>query len=402
MKRPDPAILRLILFCGALLGALLVLILFRDIFQPLLLGLLVAYLFDPAVSALGRLRLSRTSGVVLLSLLLLVAGAALLLIVVPAVSDQVRSAAERLPEYGRRLREQFEPVLERLRARYPEQIDQLRTSLVEAARANWTSLATVAGTVMGSTFSSLLGVLLFLLNLVFVPVFAFYLLVDFPRVKAGVSELIPLPYRPAVLARLREVDESIASFLRGQLTIALILAGIYSVGLMLLGVPLGLVIGIVAGLANMVPYMALVVGLVPALLLCWAEYASGGRLLGVLGVFGAAQLLEGLVLSPRILSASVNLHPVWVLLSILAGGNLFGFFGMLLAVPVAAAIQVFARSWVQAYKASRVYGGTPAEAGAVPSSPAPAAGGPAAAPTRPAETLSGRRRRKRSGPGAKH
>ena len=155
---------------------------------------------------------------------------------------------------------------------------------------------------------------------------------------------------------MREVDEAISSFLRGQLTIAFILACIDSIGLLLLGVPLGLVIGIVAGLANMAPYMSLVIGLLPALLLSWAEHGSAARLVGVFGVFGGAQLLEGAVLSPRILAKRVHLHPVWVLLAILAGGNLFGFFGMLLAVPTAAALQVYARHAVAAYKRSRVYG----------------------------------------------
>jgi len=127
--------------------------------------------------------------------------------------------------------------------------------------------------------------------------------------------------------------------------------------LMILDVPLGLVLGIVAGLANMIPYMALVVGLAPALLLSWVEHQSLANLLGVVLVFSAAQMLEGMVLSPRILGASVNLHPVWVLLAIVIGGSALGIVGMLVAVPAAAAIQVFVRHWVEGYKRSRVYTG---------------------------------------------
>ena len=154
---------------------------------------------------------------------------------------------------------------------------------------------------------------------------------------------------------VREVDDSLASFLRGQLTIAVVLALINGIGLLILDVPFGLGIGIVAGLANMIPYMALVVGLLPALILCWAEHQSWLYLAGVVGVFGGAQLLEGTVLSPRILSRSINLHPVWVLLAIIAGGSLFGFIGMLLAVPVAATIQVFVRHWLELYRSSAIY-----------------------------------------------
>ena len=146
-----------------------------------------------------------------------------------------------------------------------------------------------------------------------------------------------------------------ASFVRGQLTIALILAAINATGLMILQVPLGLGIGLIAGLANMIPYMALIVGLAPALILAWVEHQSWVTLLLVGAVFGGAQLLEGTVLSPRILSKSVNLHPVWVLLAIIAGGSLFGFFGMLLAVPVAAATQVFVKHWLELYRESAIY-----------------------------------------------
>jgi predicted PurR-regulated permease PerM len=161
-----------------------------------------------------------------------------------------------------------------------------------------------------------------------------------------------------------------SSFLRGQLIIALILAAINGVGLTLLGVPMGLLVGIVAGLANMIPYMALVVGLAPALLLSWIEHQSVARLVGVLLIFGGAQLLEGTVLSPKILSKSVDLHPVWILLAIIVGGRLFGLPGMLVAVPAAAGIQVFARHWLVAYRRSSLYGAD-AEVGAAAAAPAP-------------------------------
>ncbi|MDH3745384.1 MAG: AI-2E family transporter, partial [Acidobacteriota bacterium] len=234
--------------------------------------------------------------------------------------------------------------------------------VVQGLRENLPQVAGSLGRWTKTLFSNIFDFLLLLLNLIFVPVFAFYLLVDFPKVKSGISSLIPMPYREISLARVREVDQAVSSFLRGQLTIALILAAINATGLLILDVPLGLAIGLIAGLANMIPYMALIVGLAPALILAWVEHQSWLVLLGVVAVFGGAQLLEGTILSPRILSKSVNLHPVWVLLAIIAGGSLFGFFGMLLAVPVAAAIQVFARHWIEIYKQSAIYR-RPAEEG---------------------------------------
>ena len=373
LKRPDPALLRLLVFGGGLLAVVVLLILFNDIFLPLLLGFGLAYLLDPAVTWLERRGWRRSLAVVVIAVVLVLAITGFFLYLVPAMGEEIRRIGRRLPEYGERLRAQIEPLLDRVQARYPEEFVEYRDRAIEAARENLPRLAASVGGWLSEIFDSVLGFVLFLLNLIFVPVFAFYLLVDFPQVKRGMTELVPVPYRDVVVARVREVDQAVASFLRGQLTIAIILAFINSVGLVLIGVPLGLVIGIVAGFANMIPYMSLVVGLLPAVLLCWAEHGSWVRVVLVVAVFTGGQLLEGTVLSPRILGRSVNLHPVWVLLAIIIGGSFFGIFGMLIAVPAAAAIQVFLRHWLESYRASRIYRGE--------ESPAPAQPPPGASPT---------------------
>jgi predicted PurR-regulated permease PerM len=354
-RRADPALLRLVLFFGGLTAVVVLFIVFDRIFFPLTLGLAIAYLFDPPVSWFEARGRSRVFGVLVLALLLVAVLVGFFLYLVPAMGEQFQHLGQRLPSYEARLEEQFRPWLERLRARYPERLDQLQEQGKKWLEANLPDLATSVGQRLKGIFGSLLQLLLFLLNLIFVPVFAFYLLVDFPKIKRAARELIPLPYRANVLERVGEVDQAVAGFVRGQLTIALILAAINSTGLMIIGVPLGLVIGIAAGLANLIPYMALVVGLAPALLLCWVEFGSWPRLIAVAALFTAAQLLEGTFLSPRILGKSVNLHPVWVLLAVIAGGSLFGFLGILIAVPVAAAIQVFVRHWLKLYKQSRIY-----------------------------------------------
>ncbi len=357
IKRPDPALLRLLLFGGALVAVLVLLIAGSDIFLPLLIGFGIAYVLDPMVSWIERHGWHRIWAVVALTVALVLALTGFFLYLVPAMGQEFQNLAERLPQYTHRLGRQVQPLLEKARARYPVAFVELRDRAMETIRENLPKLAGSVGHWLSRIFVSVGALVLFLLNLIFVPVFAFYLLVDFPKVKRGMRELVPLPYRAVVLARVREVDEAVASFLRGQLTIALILAFINSVGLLFIGVPLGLVIGIVAGLANMIPYMSLVVGLLPAVLLCWAEYESWVRVLLVIAVFSASQLLEGTFLSPRILGRSVNLHPVWVLLAIIVGGSLFGILGMLIAVPAAAAIQVFLHHWLDSYRASKVYRG---------------------------------------------
>lgn len=362
LKRPDPAVLRLLVFGGGLVAVMVLLIVFSNIFLPLMLGLGIAYLLDPIVSWLERKRWKRVWAVVVLALVLVIAITGFFLYLVPAMGDEFQRLGKRLPAYTERLRGELGPLLERAQTRYPEEFVEIRDRAIETARENIPRLARSVGHWLSEIFDSVRAFLLFLLNLIFVPVFGFYLLVDFPKVKQGMRDLVPLPYREIVLARLGEVDQAVASFLRGQLTIALVLAFINATGLVLIGVPLGLVLGIVAGLSNMIPYMSLVVGLAPSVLLCWAEHGSWVRVLLVIAVFSGAQMLEGMVLSPRILGKSVNLHPVWVLLAIIIGGSLFGIFGMLLAVPGAAAIQVFMRHWLDTYRTSKIYRGDGARA----------------------------------------
>lgn len=359
MKRPDPAILRLIVFLGGLVVLVALLIAFRKVFLPLLLGLLVAYLLDPAVSWFERHRRSRLFGVVVITAALALTLVLIAVFLVPALGHQLERLADRLPEYQKQMRSQLEPLFARVEARYPAEIENLQARMVEGIRENFFKLAGSIGRAVKGVFTNLFGFVLALLNFVFVPVFAFYLLVDLPKLKRALLALVPIAYQEVVVARVSEVDRAISSFVRGQLVIALILAAINAIGLMILDVPFGLGIGLIAGLANMIPYMALVVGLAPALALAWAEHQELVRLLGVVAVFGGAQALEGMFLSPRILGRSVNLHPVWVLLSIIAGGSFFGLVGMLAAVPVAASIQVFARHWLEIYRNSAIYKGDP-------------------------------------------
>lgn len=349
------------------LAALVALLFFaRRVFLPLLLGLALAYLLDPAVTWLESRGWSRVLGTSVIAAVAATALVVFLLILVPILAGQVRELVERLPEYRAAIEARIQPLLDRWEASYPEQMSLLRAKAAATVQEKWPQMLESALAGLGSVFSSVLSFLLFLLDLVFVPVFAFYLLVDFPKLKAGTMSLVPVPYRALTSARLSEVDQAVASFLRGQLTIALILAAINGAGLTLLGVPLGLLVGIVAGLANMIPYMALVVGLAPAMLLVWIEHQSLPRLIGVVLVFTGAQMLEGTVLSPRILSKQVNLHPVWVLLAIILGGRLFGVVGMLIAVPAAAAVQVFVRHWLVAYRRSSVYLGDAADEAPAP------------------------------------
>ena len=173
MRRPDPTLLRLIVFVGSMAAAVTLLITFRDIFQPLMLGLLFAYLFDPLVSWFERRGRSRATGVVVLVLVLVLGLAGLLLFVIPAVGHQVDQLAEKLPAYQERVRTVIKPWFDRLETRYPAEFEEMQQRVVESVRANLPRLVTVTGAWAGSLFTNLLEFFLFILNLVFVPVFAF-------------------------------------------------------------------------------------------------------------------------------------------------------------------------------------------------------------------------------------
>jgi predicted PurR-regulated permease PerM len=384
VRKIPPAFLRLAVFAGGLVAVVGLLIAGRAVFMPLLVGLGLAYLLDPAVTWFTRHGRSRLFGIVAITLALALAAAGLVLYVVPTIAAQVQHLAASLPRYAAALKAQFLPWLAGLEERFPSEYAEVRRRTTEALRENLPRLAAALSAWMARVLSSLANFLLFLLDLVFVPVFAYYLLIDFPAIKRRALDLVPLPYRATTLARAREVDAAISGFVRGQTTVAAVLAVLNSIGLMILGVPLGLAIGLAAGLANVIPYMSLAVGLLPAAALCWAEYQSGPRLLGVVALFAATQLFEGAFLSPRILGRSVDLHPVWVLLAIIVGGNLFGLFGMLIAVPAAAAIQVFARHWIAAYQRSRLFLGDAADPLVPPTAPEP---GFPAAPVTPTPAI---------------
>jgi predicted PurR-regulated permease PerM len=374
---PEPSLLptkRWLIFVGALAATLVALVVLRGIVWPLLVALAIAYLLDPVVSRLERHGVPRTLSVIAAGLGFFALLGAFAIFVVPAVWTQLGRLTERLPDYWTAVARGLGPWIARITGQLPAEAQDLPHTLIRALQEHIPQVASSAGTVAGRLVTNLLDLVLLLLSLVFVLVFSFYLLRDFPNLRAAAFELVPVPYREVTRARLAEVDGVVAGFVRGQLTIAAINGTIFSVGLTLLGVPMALVLGLAAGLGNLVPYLSIVVGLIPALLLCWVEQQSLLRLLAVLGLFLAVQAQEDVVLRPRILGKHVNLHPVWILLAIIAGGELFGVMGMLLAVPVAGVVQVFLGHWLEAYKNSRIYRGGRTSADGLPAAGAPTPG----------------------------
>jgi len=215
------------------------------------------------------------------------------------------------------------------------------------------------GEILNGLLTSAMGVINLLVLFVVVPVVAVYLLVDWDRMVARIDELLPREHAPTIRQLAREVDRTLASFVRGQGLVCLILGTYYAVALALVGLNFGLVVGAIAGLVTFIPYVGALVGGVLAIGLAlfqfWGEWVWIGA---VAGIFVAGQMIEGNILTPRLVGSSVGLHPVWLLFALAVFGALFGFVGMLVAVPIAAMLGVFARFGISRYQKSALYQGT--------------------------------------------
>jgi len=309
----------------------------RSVLVPLLMAGVIAYTVSPLVSALERRRIPRAYGSILVMSGILLATLAIIAIAMPELIRQTRHFSERLPGYRAAIHDRFAPVEAYLAARYPGQIDALWDRTLAGLRGLVPSIAGWAVQGAKGVMASFGRFFMGMLNLIVIPVFTYYLLADAGDVWATVRGIIPKHSRPLIEARARECDGVLRTWLKGQMMVALLLALIYSIGLTLIGVPLGLLIGLLGGLANLVPYLGLVVGFLPAALLSFLDTGSWLQPLLVAGVFTVGQVLEGTVITPRIIGSGLGLPPALVLLAVMVGGSLFGFAGLLLAVPVTAA-----------------------------------------------------------------
>ena len=229
-------------------------------------------------------------------------------------------------------------------------------STLKQALANyWAEVGQLAGGVFGYMTRSGMAILQWLVNLVLVPVVTFYLLRDWDIIVARFREILPRSYANKVIQLSLECDEMLAAFIRGQLMVMFALASIYTVGLSMIGLELSLLLGVVSGVVSFVPYLGLIVGISLAGLAAFLQFHEWLPVLMVVIVFGVAQVVEAVVLTPRFVGERIGLHPVAVIFAVLAGGQLFGFTGVLLALPAAAVIMVLLRHAHQRYLDSQLY-----------------------------------------------
>ena len=339
-----------------LLGWLLYLL--QPILSPFLIGVLLAYLGDPLVDRLERWKLSRTWGVIVVFALFSLILAILLLVLVPMLGKQLMRLYELAPQMLDWAQHQALPWVQAKLGLVDGfwRFDQLKAAFSE----HLGKTTDILGMLLSKATASGLALLAWLVNLLLIPVVSFYLMRDWDLMVAKLRGLLPRNREGLVVKLASECHEVLGAFLRGQLLVMLALGVLYAVGLMLIGLELGLLIGLLAGLASIVPYLGVVVGIGAALTAGLFQFGGDFYpLLAIAAVFTVGQMLEGMLLTPWLVGDRIGLHPVAVIFAIMAGGQLFGFTGVLLALPVAAVIMVLVRHAHDLYKLSDLYGEPP-------------------------------------------
>jgi predicted PurR-regulated permease PerM len=336
----------------AVAGGLLYLL--APVLTPFVAGALLAYLADPLADRLEERGLNRLAAVIVVFALMILAVGLILLLIVPVLAEQVSNLIDALPAYSRWFQNSAAPWIQKrfgIRLRLSN-LDQLAGML----SAHWQQAGGLASSVFSSLTHSGAVVISWLLNLVLIPVVVFYLLRDWDVLVQRVHDLLPRRWAGRVEKLAGEVDEVLSAVFRGQLLVMVALAGIYSLGLWLVGLNLGLLIGMLAGLISFIPYAGSISGVLVASLAALAQFGEFEPVLWVLAVFAVGQTLEGMWLTPRLIGQRIGLHPVAVIFAVLAGGQLFGFLGVMLALPLASVVMVVLRHVHDLYKDSELYG----------------------------------------------
>lgn len=337
---------------GAALCAVLLYTL-SPILTPFLVSAVLAYLGDPVADKLQKWGLSRTAAVSVCFAVLTLVFAIILLIVAPMLVNQIKVLSALLPEISNWMRTVALPVVNE---RTGLALETWNLSAL-SNEIDWASTGGIARTLVDSITSSSLALVGFVANLLLIPVVTFYLLRDWDVLIERIGLLIPRKYIATASKLASECHSVLGAFIRGQLIVMVALGFIYSTGLSLLGLKLGLVIGLIAGVGSLVPYLGTILGVGLALVAAFFQFDSIWPIVGVAAVFMVGQVLEGSVLTPLLVGDRIGLHPVAVIFAVLAGGQLFGFTGVLLALPAAAVIMVLLRHMHSNYKISRLYGG---------------------------------------------
>ena len=327
------------------------------VLTPFLIAAVLAYICDPLVDKIclwgvGKLQLGRTLATVLVMLLIFGVITLMFLILIPLLQKESLLIAQRLPAVIANIRATFEPWL---MSHFGISLNIDAAQIQDMISKNWKTAGGLAGDVLKSAGSHGLALIGMVANVLLLPVVLFYLLRDWDGFIASIGKLIPRDWLHSSALIAKEIDVVLAQFLRGQLTVMLAMSAFYIIGLWLAGLDMALPIGLIAGLLGFVPYLGIAMGITLAMLVAALQFTSLNQFIPVLLVFGLGQIVEGMVLTPKLVGNRIGLHPVIVIFALLAGGQLFGFAGVLLALPVSAAIAVGLHHTKSSYLSSDTY-----------------------------------------------
>ncbi len=299
----------------------------RDILTPVFLSWFIAYLIDPVADKLEK-KFSRNIAVLIIVICIILLLAGIIFIIVPIISDEISKLSKNFPQYVSFLKKLFfkyfpafkisEEIFNQLNQYIPKILNKI-PSIV-------------------SNFNHIFSTIL---NFFLIPVFTFYFLKDFDKIRLNIFHKIPENLKPHVERISKKIDNAVSLFVRGQLLICFILGILYSIGLAILKIDLALLIGFLSGFLNIIPYFGFIIGIVSSIIMAIIKFGDFYHVLGVIGVFGVVQILEGFLITPKILGDKIGLHPLNVIISLMIFGKIFGFIGLILAIPFASCIKVF-------------------------------------------------------------
>ncbi len=333
------------LFCAAVY-------VLRSVLLPFVAGIIIGYLLDPWASKFEKWGMNRTWATVLVMFLVILVLVPALIALFSIIDSQVGHFVRVVPEYLSSFSKKIEPVIVGLQERFPGlEPEKIR----EYIHGNMANTLKLAGNVFRKLVTSGFALVNILSLLLITPVVAFYMLRDWDTFVQKVDSLLPKQSKRSIERQAREIDRILASFIRGQLSVCVLLGTFYALGLYFVGLDLGVLVGFIAGVISFIPYVGSIFGFVVSLAIAFAQFDSLVPILQVVAVFMVGQFIEGNFLTPNLVGDSIGLHPVWVMFALLAGGVLLGFLGLMIAVPVAAIIGVLVRHAIINYKHSSLY-----------------------------------------------
>ena len=318
---------KIMLFLSGLFLFLWLVYYLRDILTPVFLSWFIAYLIDPVADKLEK-KVSRNLAVLIIVVCVILIIAGVVFVIVPVISDEISRLSKNFPQYisfFKKIFFKYFPVLKTSQEIFNE-LNQYIPKILNKIPS------------IVSNFNHIFSTIL---NFLLIPVFTFYFLKDFDKIRLNVFDKLPNKVKPHVERIAKKIDNAVSLFVRGQLLICLILGILYSIGLGIVKIDLALLIGIFSGFLNLIPYFGFIIGILASIIMAIIKFGDFYHVLGVIAVFGIVQLLEGFVITPKILGDKIGLHPLNVIISLMIFGKIFGFIGLILAIPFASCIKVF-------------------------------------------------------------